>query len=202
MIKDKGFTIIELIITVSLFATLFILGSTMLTDVLFGSKQQFLAMTNIDQSVVVASKFTNDLRNATNGSDGSFPLYLAESNQIIFYSNSNASNPLRIRYYLSDNKLYRGVITPTGSPLSYNLAQEVITMVQSDVVNNTEPVFTYFDGNYSGSEDPLVQPVNINDVKYIKMNLVILKQNQSQSQSTFSVTAGGVIRNLKNNLGN
>jgi len=202
MIKNKGFTIIELIIAISIFASLFIIGSTMLIDVLFGSKQQFLAMTNVDQSVLVASKFTNDIRNATNGSDGSFPLYLVEDNQIIFFSNSSSSNPIRIRYYLSDNKLYKGVIAPTGSPLSYNLTQEVIVMVQSDVVNTTQPVFTYFDGNYSGSEDPLVQPVSINEVKYIKMNLIILKQNKAQSQDTFSVTAGGVIRNLKDNLAN
>lgn len=201
--KNKGFTIIELMVVIAVASILMILVSNVLVSVLFGSNQQFLAMTNVDQAVSVSTKFTNDLRNATNGVDGSSPLYIADANQIIFYSNSGgAINSNRIRYYLSGTTLYRGVIVPTGSPLTYNLASEVVRSVQTDVVNGVNPIFTYFDGDYSGLESPLAQPVNINNTKYIKMNLVILKKAQENSTDTFSVSAGGVIRNLKTNLGN
>lgn len=198
---SRGFTIIELMVVIAVSGILMLVIANMLVVVFSGSNQQFLAMTNVDQSVLVATKFTNDLRNATNGADGSFPLYLADNNQIIFYSNSGgATNPNRIRYYLSGTTLYRGVVVPTGSPLAYNLSSEKITAVQTDVVNNPSVIFTYFAGDYSGSGNALSQPVNINNVKYIKMSLTILKQTQQGSASTFSVTAGGVIRNLKTNL--
>jgi len=202
--NNKGFTIIELIVVIAVASILMILVSNMLLSVLSGSNQQFLAMTNVDQAVNISTKFINDLRNATNGVDGSFPLYLADANQIIFYSNvgatGNASN--RIRYYLSGTTLYRGVVVPTGTPLTYNLASEVVKPVQIDVSNGANPIFTYFNGDYSGIESPLTQPVNINNVKYIKMTLIILKNTVKDSNSTFSVSAGGVIRNLKTNLGN
>lgn len=200
--NSKGFTIIELMVVVGLIALLFVVASNLLVNVLFGSKQQFLAMTNVDQSVSVASKFTNDLRNATNGADGSFPIYIADNNQFIFYSNvGNVANPIRVRYYLSGTTLYRGIIVPTGSPLVYNLTSEAISTVQTDVVNGATPVFTYYDGDYTGIETALAQPANVNDIKYTKMTLIILKQSQTGSSNTFSVTAGGVIRNLKENLG-
>jgi prepilin-type N-terminal cleavage/methylation domain-containing protein len=202
--KNKGFTIIELIVVIAVISVLMILASNLLITVLFGSNQQFLAMTNVDQAVTVSTKFTNDLRNATNGVDGSFPLYLADVNQIIFYSNAGVigTTSNRIRYYLSGTTLYRGVVTPTGTPLTYNLSSEVIKPVQTDVVSGTNPIFTYFNGDYVGTGSALVQPVNINNIKYTKMTLVILKKTTADSSSTFSVSAGGVIRNLKTNLGN
>ncbi|KKP33150.1 MAG: hypothetical protein A2312_02970 [Candidatus Staskawiczbacteria bacterium RIFOXYB2_FULL_32_9] len=201
--KNKGFTIIELMVVIAVISILMILVANLLVSVLSGSNQQFLAMTNVDQAVSVSTKFTNDLRNATNGVDGSFPLYIADVNQIIFYSNSSgALNANRIRYYLSGTTLYRGVVTPTGSPLTYNLASEVVKPVQTDIANGANSIFTYFDGDYAGTGSALVQPVNINNIKYIKMNLIILKKSQANSTDTFSVSAGGVIRNLKTNLGN
>ena len=81
--KNKGFTIIELMVVIAVISILMILVANLLVSVLSGSNQQFLAMTNVDQAVSVSTKFTNDLRNATNGVDGSFPLYIADVNQIV-----------------------------------------------------------------------------------------------------------------------
>lgn len=201
--NKNGFTIIELTVVISVSAILMLVVSNLLVSVFSGSNQSILALSNIDQSTIVVKKFINEIRNATNGADGSFPLYLADNNQIIFYSNiPESQSPARIRYYFSNATLYRGVVMAQGSPLSYNLTSEVIRPVQKDVVNGSLPIFSYFDGNYNGVGDSLIQPVNINNIKYIKMTLKILKQNQVNSDATFSVSAGGVIRNLKNNLGN
>ena len=64
------------------------------------------------------------------------------------------------------------------------------------------PLFSYYDGNYNGSGSPLSQPVNINVIRFVKINLTVLKDVTPNSTNTFTVTAGASIRNLKTNLGN
>ena len=108
----------------------------------------------------------------------------------------------RIRYYLATSTLYKGVIVPSGSPLTYNLGQEKILTVQTDLISTTTPIFYYYDGNYNGSSTPLTQPVNTTQIKYVKINLNILKQNTISDSSTFNISTGASIRNLKTNLGN
>jgi hypothetical protein len=64
------------------------------------------------------------------------------------------------------------------------------------------PLFSYYDGTYNGTGNALSQPVNINVVRFIKINLTVLKDAVQNGTSTFTVTAGASIRNLKTNLGN
>jgi type II secretory pathway pseudopilin PulG len=201
-LRTQGFTIVELILVIFITGLLSLSIASMLIKTLQGSNQEFLAAQNVSQAISVATKFTNDLRNATNGSDGSYPVGEAGATQVVFYSNAgDSANVNRIRYYLSGTTLYRGFTAPSGTPLSYNLANEIIRVVQTDVINNPSVIFTYFDGDYTGSESALIQPVNVNNIKYVKMSLTILKQIEKGNQSTFSISAGAAIRNLKNNLG-
>lgn len=201
-----GFTLVEAILSVFIFTILTLGVSAVTLTILKSYRQQSQSLSNIDQVTMVSSKFTNELRNAAYGNDGSYPINTAGDSQIIFYSGSinNAPAVDRIRYYLSGDTLYKGVTTPTGSPLTYNLAGEVVESVQNNVVNGTTntPVFYYYDGNYNGSGNPITQPVNVNQIKFIKINLIVLKQPGISTTTTFIFNTGVAIRNLKNNLGN
>jgi len=64
------------------------------------------------------------------------------------------------------------------------------------------PLFSYYDSNYNGSGNPLTQPVNINVIRFIKINLTVLKDVTPTGSGTFTVSSGASIRNLKTNLGN
>jgi Tfp pilus assembly major pilin PilA len=196
--NSNGFTLIEVMVSV-------IGVSTMLTDIFSYSSQGLIAMDNIDQARMVSSTFVNEIRNATTGNNGSYPLNKVGDTEIIFYSNFKTSSPTianRIRYFISDNKLYKGVVVPTGSPLAYNLSSESIKLVQSDVHNEGAPLFYYYDGNYDGSANFLVQPVNINQVRYVRINLLVLKQTKKGDSSVFPISTGATIRSIKDNLGN
>jgi hypothetical protein len=108
----------------------------------------------------------------------------------------------RIRYYVSDGKLYKGVTKPTGSPAAYDLDTETVTLQQSDVANGSDPLFYYYDDSYNGvTDNPLSSPVSVTAVKFVKMNLAIYKRGRAGSTATYNVTASGAIRNLKTNLG-
>lgn len=202
--SGAGFTLIEVLVTISIFVVLIFGFSKMLNDIFINSNQQLLSMSNIDQARAVSSMFTNKIRNAITGSDGFYPLNQAGDYQIIFYSNFRATNGTvnRIRYFVSNNTLYKGVVVPSGSPLTYNLSSESVKPVQEGLSNGESPIFYYYDSNYDGNTDALVQPINLNQVRFVKINLIVLNQITASDTSTFSTVAGATIRSVKNNLGN
>jgi prepilin-type N-terminal cleavage/methylation domain-containing protein len=202
--RQKGFTLIEVLVTMSIFIVLIFGATAMLSDIFTNQKQQLQSLSNIDQARAATFKFTNEIRDAVTGSDGAYPLNLATSSQIIFYSSFGSGNGIinRIRYYVSGNVLYRGVVSPAGSPLAYDLSSEKTSQVQASLANENFPVFSYYDGNYDGSGNALSQPININNVRFVKINLIVQNQISPGDTSVFSTSAGAAIRSVKNNLGN
>lgn len=199
MTYSKGFTLIELMISVVVFAGLVIIASTLLVDLMKNPKAQQAAMDNIDQARSVSSQFTNEIRSAAYGS---YPIIEATDTEIIFYSPVGAANGNinRIRYYMSGNNVYKGVIVPVNG--IYNINSEIVKTVLTSLSNEDSPLFYYYGGDYNGIGGglALVQPVNVNQVKFVKINLIVKKQVTEQDTSTFSLNAGAAIRVLKNNL--
>jgi len=203
--KNSGFTIMEVIISVAILTVIIVFVSSMLTVIFDYSKQGLLAMDNIDQARTISSTFVNEIRDATPGNDGSYPLNKATASEIIFYTNYKTSSSAivnRVRYFISNNKLYKGTVIPTGSPLSYNLSSESVKLIQSDIRNASTPLFYYYDGDYDGTTSALTQPVNINQVRFARINLMVLTQTKKGDSSVFTVTTGATIRSIKDNLGN
>ena len=201
---DSGFTLVETMTVIFIFSLL-ALGISGLSNVIFKDiRQNMSSLGDLDNARAVAADFTNEIRTASYGNDGGYPLYQVGDSQIIFYSNDNQSPGVmtKIRYFLVDDTLKKGVTIPTGSPLNYNSLLEKVTTVQDDITNGNTPIFYYYDGSYTGSSStsPLSQPVNVNQVKYVLIKMNILKVNTNSSNNTFTVSAGASIRNLKTNL--
>ncbi len=208
--KKNGYTLIEAIISVTIFTLLIGGVTTLFKNIFVRGKQQTIILSVADQGRSLLQNFTNELRNAGTGNDGSYQVVKADDQQIILYSNFDASATTtvrRIRYYIGTSSatttLYKGVVTPTGSPLSYNLSNEVVRPVETGLASSGAKIFYYYDGNYDGTTTvPLTQPVNINNIRYVQMSLLLLKQDVKNATTTFTMTAGAGIRNLKSNLGN
>ena len=199
-----GFTLLETLVTIFVF-TLLMGGVAILFKTVFTTSiQQTKALNTADQARKVAFNFTNEIRNATTGNDGAYPINRADDSQIIFFSRYGSSGTAvnRIRYYVSTNTLYKGIVAPGGGSPTYNLSTEVVRPVQTGLANGSIPAFYYFNDTYAGTTTPLVQPVNINQIKFVKINLVLFKQDVNNATTTFTVNAGTTIRNLKTNLGN
>ncbi len=169
-----------------------------------GVVQHPLALGAIDEARSVSIAFVNEIRDATYGADGSYPLGQASTTQIIFFSpyNESSGSADRIRYFFASSTLYKGVTTPSGT--AYILAQEKVTPVLHAVMSTTTPIFTYYDGTYNGGTTtlPLVQPVNVTRVTFAQLSVSVLSQDRRNATSTFIITTGSSIRNLKTNLGN
>jgi len=200
----SGFTLTETMVTIFIFTILALGASALIKNIFINTTQEQLSLDNADRSRLVAFNFTNELRSASIGVDGSYPITQASSSQIIFYSSYGNSTGLvnKIRYFISGNELKKGVIKPSGSPLIYNSSSESVKTVGIGINNGSVPLFYYYDSNYNGTSSPLSQPVNITSIRYVKINMVIFKQTSRNSTSTFIVNTGSSIRNLKTNLGN
>ncbi len=204
MRKKSGFTLIETLLTIFIFGLLMMGTTLMIKDIFSVSEQQNGILSNTNQATLISSTFANEIRNATYGANGAYPINQASNTQLIFYSTGDNTNGTvsQIRYYISGNTLYKGVTNPGGSPLSYVGQTENITTLSTQMSMGNNPLFYYYDGTYNGSGSALTQPVNINAIRFIKINLIVNKDVTPTGASTFTVTAGASIRNLKTNLGN
>lgn len=202
MRRPSGFTLIEVVMTIAIFTAIAYGLIALISNVFTNANQQGSLLTGSDQARRVAFTLTSELRNATYGANGAYSLGQTDNQQLVFYSNiDNQSDIEKVRYYVQNAKLYKGVTKPTGS--TYNPAQEAVAAVVDDLGNAAAPVFYYYDGTYNGNTDNfLTQPVNINQVKFIRLNLMVLKKGGVVNTTTYTVTAGSTVRQLKDNLGN
>lgn len=199
-----GFTLIEVVVSVGLFSMIAVGIVILVSQILTQSTQQSGYLADSDQSRRLGFKIMKELRNGVASSTGGFVLQSAGEQEIIFYSNVDGGTDVeRLRYFAQDGKLKRGVVKPIGNPLTYDPAAETVSEVQNNLANGSTPLFYYYNGSYAGSTDTyLSQPVNVSQVTFVKLNLLVYHKGQSTGTGTYTVTAGATVRNLKTNLGN
>lgn len=194
--KVAGFTLIETIVVVSI---------TALVLVTLGSLISYFYKTNayaIEQSTAVgqARRGVEDamlyLREASYGSDGSYPIDSAATSSVTFYANTdNDPSVERVTYSLISGTFYRIVATPIGSPLSYGGATLATSTISLPVTNGTStPVFRYF--NSSGAE--LFTPIDVSEISSV-MTTIVVDVNVNRAPVAFTLSGGATLRNLKNN---
>lgn len=203
IIPQKGFTLIEIVVAIFVFSMISFGLIALMSNIFTFNRQQGLLLSAADQARQVATKIMNELRNAQTGMDGAYPLNLAQSQQLVFFSNADKDSGIeRVRYYLQNGKLYKGLTEYNGT--TYNTSTETSLLVQNDVANSSStPLFYYFDGSYYGgaAQNPLAQPFSPTAVTFIKLNLRVYNKAGVKNSNFYTITAAGAMRNLKTNLG-
>lgn len=143
---------------------------------------------------------TAEIRSASPSSTGAYSLSEAGVNSFTFYSDIDDDGlKERIRYFLSSSILKKGIIKPSGNPLVYDPDNEETTEIIHNVYNDTTPIFDYYDANYDGTTDPLVQPVNISAIRLVKITVIVNSASlEAPIFTTFTTQVS--MRNLKDNL--
>ncbi len=198
-----GFTLIELVVTISIFSIVSVGLIILVGDVYSQATKHGSSIANADQTRRLSNQMMQELRNSVSASNGAYAIAIADAQQLAFYANVDGGTDIeRVRYYLSGGKLYRGIVKQAGNPVNYN-GTEISKVVQNDVANNgSTPLFYYFNENFDDNTDSaLTQPVNIALVTYIKLNIQVLKRTSKSTTSSFTVYAGAALRSLKTNLG-
>lgn len=199
-----GFTLIETTVAIFAFAIIMVGMVAMLAGIMSTSNRQSGLLSDQDQSRRLAFGIVNELRNAQTAQNGAYALETAQESEIVFYSNIDKDSGVeRVRYFVQNNKLYRGIVEYNGN--SYPTSTETSVMVQNNLANGfVTPVFYYYDDTYTGSstQNSLSQPVSSTAVKHVKINLQVFNTAGVKNNNFFTISAGGTIRNLKTNLGN
>jgi len=197
---EYGFSIIEMIIGVFILGLITISLGTFQADI-FSLHTVFSNNLVAQQEVRQAFKtMTKEVRPASPSSTGAYPIATASPTSFTFYSDIDDDNLYeRIRYFLDDGALKRGVLEPTGIPLTYNPVNEVVNILVHDVVATTTPLFSYYDTNYNGASAALPEPVNILAVRLVKISVTV-DRDTARPPPSMTATTQVSMRNLKDNL--
>ena len=198
---SSGFTLTEVLVSVAIFVTVLIAIGSFEANVFSNQRTVSGSFQTAQDAQVILKTMLTELRQTATAATGAYPIFSAGTSSITFFSNANnGSSPEEITYSLIGNALYRAVILPAGSPLSYNLTNQSTSSILTDVYNSSStPVFQYFDQNYTGTSSPMSLPINVPTVRLIKINLALdVFINQAPAVRTY--TAEVSLRNLKTNL--
>ena len=199
--RQNGMTLVEVLVTLGIFVAVMFAVATFEYNVITYPKNISGSLTTAQDTQVLLKTMLKELRSMQPGANGAYPLVSVGTSTISFFDDADNNGTMeQITYYMASSSIYRGVIQPFGNPLVYNPATQVNKMIVTNVRNSSStPVFQYFDGNYTGTSSPLVQPVTTTDVRLIKINLTLdVDVNKSPVPVTYTVQAS--LRDLKTNL--
>jgi prepilin-type N-terminal cleavage/methylation domain-containing protein len=173
--RKSGFTIIEMMLVLSLVVLLLDISWTTYGNIT--NTNNFLAGDLRMQGGVrrAFSTMTAEIRSASLSSLGAYAIDNASSTAFVFYTDvDNDGLKEKIRYFFKNNTFKKGVLKPSGSPLVYNSANEIVSTFIQGVVNSpTTPIFSYYDENYSGTTAPLAYPLDLTAIRLVKITLLI-----------------------------
>ncbi len=191
----NGFTLIEILIAIAIFSGIVFVISSFGLDVYdFGI---FLGenLTAQQELQLTLRSMVSEMRAMTQSVGGAYPIESASQNSIVFYSDSDGDGfTERIRYFLDGNILKRGIIKPTGNPLSYSGTEDIREAVHN-IYLSAGNIFGYYDVGYNGTQSELSFPVNIPLVRLIKAKLTV-DPNPADPSSRVNFSAEVNIRNL------
>lgn len=155
-----------------------------------------------------ASRATNkiviQLRAVQQADNGDYPIESADDFDLVFYCDVDDDGVVeRVHYYLdqANDQLNMGVSNPiAGNPVTYPNSDEVVTVVTSYVVNESDnPIFFYYNDNYPGDtvNNPLSTPTNVGNIQMIKVHLYV-NINPVHAPDNINIESFVDLRNLHN----
>jgi prepilin-type N-terminal cleavage/methylation domain-containing protein len=198
--KRAGFSILEVIITLFIISIIGLLIIKFQLDIFSLNKissNNLIVQTDMRRAL---KNMSAEIRSMSPSSLGAYPIIQNSTSSLAFYSNVDSDIfPEKIRYFLVENTLKKGVTKPSGDPLIYNPANETVRDLVHNVVNEDEPIFSYYDTNYDGNSPALTEPVDALLVRLIKINIIV-NSSVTDSQTPTIMTTQVSIRNIKDNL--
>lgn len=114
------------------------------------------------------------------------PIEEANTQSIIFYADITEevvdNRQEKVQYLLYNSQILRGIAYWNNQTQTYNALPDLVhytegmtnaKIIADYVVNGNNPVFYYYDQDYTGSQDPMSYPINIGAIKVVRVHLEI-----------------------------
>lgn len=176
--NKKGLTLIETLVAIGIF----LIGIEGFTLLFLNSWKNNKYTLEMGQSSMMVSQsmgaIVNYLRSVRQSDNGAYPIKSADDNSVVVYSDYDRDGITeRLHIYKNNQNILMGVTNPTDTvPKTYPSEDEETLTLASGIVNaDTEPIFYYYDKNYSGEDDqlPIETPANVADIRLLKIHLKI-----------------------------
>jgi len=133
---------------------------------------------SIEQSAAVASvqhgmdTMIRAIREASYGSDGSYPIASIATSSITFYAHVNPQSPYvqKVRFYIDGTSLMEEITEPSGDPPTYGAAKTVSKL--ADYVQNLALSTTTF-SYYNNSGVLITDFTKIGSVRFVTANVIV-----------------------------
>ncbi|OGH91330.1 MAG: hypothetical protein A2507_04715 [Candidatus Magasanikbacteria bacterium RIFOXYD12_FULL_33_17] len=202
--NHKAFTLIEILVVLSIFS------------ILMAGASWFIIGTNRDLAVMWEQLITqnegkktidhvvNYVRKAETSSVGSYSLVTTTDYNLVFYANVDEDSLIeKIHFWLdADNILKQTIVKPSSTAVSdlyengtsstINLAENVKNIEQGN------PVFLYYNENYTGTQSALSGNFNLIDVRVVQVQLE-LEKDPTKTPVPLHVESKAFIRSTKTN---
>ena len=200
-IYTRGMTLIEVMVTLVIFSLIVVVLSTFQKNVFVNNQFVSDSLTTAQDARQILRVITRELRTAAIGNNGAYPIVQAATSSVTFFADIDSDGlKEQVRYFLTGTVLKKGVIKPTGMPLTYVPANEQFSILSSNVRNSTSTaLFLYYGSSYDGTTAPYSDPVTLTLVRLVKINL-ILDANINKAPVSQSYASQVSLRNLKDNL--
>jgi prepilin-type N-terminal cleavage/methylation domain-containing protein len=200
---EAGYTLLELLIVISIFVTASFALATFVTQ---GFRVNRFAQEQSDE-IAHAHKgvetLAREIREASFAENGDFPLVEANAQSLTFSTDLDSDKAVeKVRYFLAGTDFKKGTTEPTATvPPTYNPAAEQVVTLSQWVRNGATPIFTYYTGTYPAdpSGNPLSTPAPLTQVRLVKVYLKI-NVNPVVAPKNFELETFAHLRNLKDNL--
>ncbi len=193
-IHTRGFTLLETVMVVFLIG---LVGSALSGMIQYFYRtndyvlQQQTAVQNARQGLNTAMQ---ELREASYGDDGSYPIANAATSTITFYADLNNSGDVEeITFYLLNGTLYRGVTRATGNPPSYAGQPQSTSTIATYIVQSggTAPIFQYYDAN----GNLLTYPITLSNIASVTTTINV-DVDVNRTPGTYTLLGSATLRNL------
>jgi prepilin-type N-terminal cleavage/methylation domain-containing protein len=199
---NKGFSLIEVLVVVAIAASVVLVvgnfGNNITgLDSFISSDLQSKGSTNASLSIM-----TKDIQSAANSAGGGYPIDAASTSSFAFYSDIDKTGIMeRVHYFYATSTIYRGIISPTGTPPTYPSSTEIVTdFIHNVIIASGTPLFSYYGSSYTGTQASLSYPLTISSIRLVGISFSVQLNQTSTNRSPLQYFSSLInLRNLNTN---
>lgn len=195
--NNSGFTLVEIIIGIAIVIAISLISGVFIQFISRLGIFPAIGFENQQELQETFQLMTPELRSMEVSNNGSYPIENASTSSLIFYSDIDKDGLVeRIRYFKDGVAFKKAVIKPAGNPLIYNPAEEKTFIAIHKIIASSSDIFSYYDEDYTGSEAKISFPVNIQQIRTIKTEIIV-EQGSGLEPMPTTLSIQATPRNLR-----